>query len=142
MRGIAVDAGARRAVVAAGAKWSDFVPAAARHGLACLQGSSSGVGVVGYTLGGGLGPMARQFGFAADHVRSLTVVTADGKIRRVDAEQDADLFWAVRGGKIGFGIVTEIEIDLVEVTRFYGGGLFFPGADAAAVVHPFPDFRD
>ena len=75
------------------------------------------VGVVGYTLGDGLGPMARRFGFAADHVRRFTIATADGEIRDVTAESDPDLFWAVRGGKSNFGIVTELEFGLMPVAR-------------------------
>jgi hypothetical protein len=67
-------------------------------------------------------------------VRRFTIVTADGTIREVDAERDPDLFWAVRGAKGNFGIVTELEFDLMPVTRFYGGGIFFPGAAAPAVL--------
>ena len=124
----------RTAWVAAGCRWREVVEAAAPYGLAPLSGSSSNVGAVGYTLGGGIGLLARRYGFAADHVRSLTLVTADGVVRQVDRRRHPDLFWAVRGGKVGFGIVTEMEIDLVEVARFHGGGLFYPGAQAGAVL--------
>jgi len=130
-----VDPQTRTARVGAGVRWRAVIDAAAPHGLAPLNGSSSNVGVVGYTLGGGIGPMARRYGFAADLVRALTVVTADGQIRTVTADQHPDLFWALRGGKIGFGVVTEIEIELVPVSRFFGGGIFFPGTSAAAVLH-------
>jgi len=130
-----LDAQTRTVRVGAGVRWRAVIDAAAPHGLAPLNGSSSNVGVVGYTLGGGIGPMARRYGFAADLVRALTVVTADGQIRTVTADQHPDLFWALRGGKIGFGVVTEIEIELVPVSRFFGGGIFFPGTSAAAVLH-------
>ena len=97
-----------------------MIDAAAEHGLAPLSGSSSQVGVVGYTTGGGLGPLCRRYGFAADHVTRFTIVTADGAVREVLAEStdpdDVDLFWAVRGGKGSFGIVTELEFGLVPVT--------------------------
>jgi hypothetical protein len=135
MTGVTVDAHRRSARVAAGCRWREVVDAAVPYGLAPLSGSSSGVGAVGYTLGGGLGLLSRRYGFAADHVRSLTMVTADGSLRRVDQARHPQLFWAVRGGKVGFGIVTEMEIDLVPVARFYGGGLFFAGAQAAAVLN-------
>ncbi|WP_420120466.1 FAD-binding oxidoreductase [Nakamurella sp.] len=132
---VTVDPVAATATVGAGARWRAVIDAAAPHGLAPLNGSSSSVGAVGYTLGGGLGPLARRFGLAADRVRALTLVTGDGEIRRVDAEHDPDLFWAIRGGKVGFGIVVDMTIDLVPVRRLVGGGLFFPGEAAAAVLH-------
>lgn len=126
--------------IAAGERWRDVVAATAPFGLAPLSGSSSSVGVVGYTLAGGIGVLARRYGFAADHVRSLTVVTADGSLRRLTADApagsaDADLFWAIRGGRVGFGIVVELEVALFPVTRVHGGGLFFDVADAPAVLH-------
>ncbi|MCX5044420.1 FAD-binding oxidoreductase [Aldersonia sp. NBC_00410] len=132
--GVVIDAQHRTARVGAGTRWRAVIDAAAEFGLAPLNGSSSGVGVIGYTLGGGLGPLARRYGFAADHVRSFTIVTADGEIRFVDPDREPDLFWAVLGGKIGFGIVTEMEFDLVPVARYFGGGVFYPGAHAAAVL--------
>jgi FAD/FMN-containing dehydrogenase len=137
LSGLAVDPVARTARVGAGVRWAQVIEAAAPHGLAPLSGSSSQVGVVGYTLGGGLGPMARRYGFAADHVRSAELVTADGEVRRVDAGSDPDLFWALRGGKGNFGIVTELEIDLVPVAGLHGGGVFFPGEAAAALLHAY-----
>ncbi|GEL26313.1 FAD-linked oxidase [Pseudonocardia sulfidoxydans NBRC 16205] len=135
MAGVAVDPAARTARVQAGAIWRQVIDAAAPHGLAPLNGSASGVGVVGYTTGGGIGPMARRFGFAADHVQRFTIVTADGVARPVDEGTEPDLFWAVRGGKANLGIVTEMEFGLVPVARFYGGGVFFPADAAAAVLH-------
>ncbi|GAA1834484.1 FAD-binding oxidoreductase [Pseudonocardia ailaonensis] len=143
MDGVAVDPLNRRARVAAGVRWSAVVEAAAPHGLAPLNGSSSNVGVVGYTTGGGLGPMARRYGFAADHVRRFTIVTADGAAREVSENSrgdDADLFWAVRGGKGNFGIVTEMEFDLVPVARFFGGAVFFGADDARTVLHAWREW--
>ncbi|MBW0117851.1 FAD-binding oxidoreductase [Pseudonocardia abyssalis] len=137
MSAVAVDPAARTARVGAGVRWAQVIEAAAPFGLAPLSGSASGVGVVGYTLGGGLGPLARRHGFAADHVRSVELVTADGEVRHVDAISDPDLFWALRGGSGNFGIVTELEFDLVPVARLYGGGIFFPGAVAADVLHAY-----
>ncbi len=83
-------------------------------------------GVVGYTLGGGLSPtLGRAYGYSADHVRAFEIVTADGELRRVDAEHEPELFWAVRGGKGNFGVVTALTVDLVPVNRLYAGGLYF-----------------
>lgn len=137
---VTVDPVTATARVGAGVTWRAVIDAAAPHGLAPLNGSSSGVGVVGYTLGGGLGPMARKYGFAADHVTVIEVVTADGAIRRVDAESSADLFWALRGGKGNFGIVTELEFGLMPVTRLYGGGIYYSAEHAPAVLHAFRDW--
>ena len=143
MDALSIDSLNRRATVGAGVRWRAVLDAAAPHGLAPLCGSSSQVGVVGFTTGGGLGPFARRYGFAADHVRRFTIVTADGAVREVDENTtgpDADLFWAVRGGKGNFGIVTEIEFDLVPVTRFVGGAVLFAGEDAAAVLHAWREW--
>jgi hypothetical protein len=142
MAEVTVDPVARTARVGAGVRWAQVIEAAAPYGLAPLNGSSSHVGVVGYTLGGGLGPMARRYGFAADHVRSVRLVTADGTVRDVDAQSDPDLFWALRGGKGNFGVVTELEFDLMPVARLYGGGIFFPGAAAAELLHTYRTWVD
>jgi FAD/FMN-containing dehydrogenase len=91
MNAVSVDPRTDTARVEAGVRWRQVIEAAAPFGLAPLNGSSSGVGVVGHTLGGGLGPMARSFGFAADHVRRFTIVTADGESRDVTADSDPDL---------------------------------------------------
>lgn len=135
MQHLSVDPARRTARIGAGVRWSRVIDAAAPYGLAPLSGSSSGVGVVGYTLGGGLGPLGRRYGYAADHVRSLEMVTGDGETRTVTSDDDAELFWAVRGGKGNFGIVTSIELDLMPVASLYGGGIFYSGEDAAAVLH-------
>ncbi|NEB42365.1 FAD-dependent oxidoreductase [Streptomyces sp. SID14515] len=135
MDAVAVDPLTRTAYVEAGAQWHQVISAAAPHGLAPLNGSSPLVGVVGYTLGGGLGPLGRQFGYAADHVTRIEVVTADGRIRQVDRDRHPELFWALRGGKGNFGIVTKLWFGLMPVRRLYGGGLHFPGAQAARVLH-------
>jgi FAD/FMN-containing dehydrogenase len=137
MQGVSVDPARRTARVEAGVKWAKVLAAAAEHGLTGLCGSSSDVGVVGYTVGGGLGSLGRRYGFAADHVVSFDIVTADGRLRTVCAESEPELFWAVRGGKGNFGIVTSMEIELVPVSSIVGGGIFFAGEDAAAVLHAF-----
>ncbi|MFB9831722.1 FAD-binding oxidoreductase [Actinoallomurus acaciae] len=136
MKGVTVDAERQTVRVEAGALWQEVVDAAAREGLAPLCGSAPGVGVAGYVLGGGQSPvLGRSRGFAADHVRSLEVVTANGEMLTVDAGNEPDLFWALRGGKGNFAVVTSLELDLFPVTRFYGGGLYFPGERTAEVLH-------
>jgi FAD/FMN-containing dehydrogenase len=135
MNDVAIDAVGRTARVGAGAIWAEVVQKAAMAGLAPLNGSNPAVGVSGYILGGGLSPtLGRSHGYAADHVRSLDVVTADGERRRVDAESDGELFWALRGGKGNFGVVTALEFDLFPVSRLYGGGIYFPGERMADVL--------
>ncbi|OQO89630.1 FAD-linked oxidoreductase [Saccharomonospora piscinae] len=125
LTGVRVNPTARTAWVEAGATWQHVIDAAAPHGLAPLSGSLPGVGAVSYTLGGGVGLLARRYGFAADHVRRLDLVTADGTPHQVTATSEPDLFWALRGAGSNFGVVTSMEIDLVPVTTLYGGGLFF-----------------
>lgn len=131
---VAVDPVTRVATVGGGVKWARVIEAAAPHGLAGLNGSASDAGVVGYTLGGGIGPFVRRFGLASDRVRRMRVVTGDGAIREVSARAEPDLFWAMCGGKDVAGIVTEMEFELVEVARLYGGGLFYDAADVPAVL--------
>ncbi|HEV7824605.1 MAG TPA: FAD-binding oxidoreductase [Mycobacteriales bacterium] len=137
MQGVRVDPFARVARVEAGVRCARLVHEAAAFGLAPLAGSSPDVGSVAYTLGGGLGVLGRAHGYAADHVRSVDIVTAHGMLRHVTADQYADLFWAVRGGKGNFGVVTALEVDLFPVTTLYGGGLYFRGGAAAAVLHAY-----
>ncbi|MFF9620260.1 FAD-binding oxidoreductase [Streptomyces griseosporeus] len=139
MDGLTVDAAARTVRVQAGVRWGDVVAAAAPHGLAPLNGSAPSVGVVGYTLGGGLGILAREFGYAADHVRSLGVVTADGRLRHVTPTTEPDLYWGLLGGGRGLGIVTGLETGLVPVRTLYGGSLSFDGreVDPAAVLRAY-----
>jgi FAD/FMN-containing dehydrogenase len=134
MREVSVDPVARTARVGAGAIWDDVVPVAAEHGLAALHGSSPDVGVAGFTLGGGIGWYSRAHGLAARHVRSLDVVTADGELVRADAENHADLFWALRGGGGSFGVVTALEIELLPIADAYAGMLLWDGSRAEDVV--------
>lgn len=140
MAQVSIAVAAKTAVVGAGTRFRAVIDAAAPYGLAPVCGASSSVGVVGLTLGGGIGPLSRSYGLAADHVRRVRIVTADGVIRDIDASSDPELFWAVRGGKGGFGIVTEVELGLVDVARFYGGGLFFPASSTTGVLHAWAEW--
>lgn len=139
MDSVRIDAAARTATVGAGVRWGQVVEAAAAHGLAPLNGSAPGVGAVSYTLGGGLGVLAREFGYAADHVRWLDVVTADGTLRHVTAQSDPGLCWGLLGGGANLGVVTALEIGLVPVVRLYGGAIEFDGrvVDPGAVLRAY-----
>ena len=134
MKGVRVDPETQTARVEAGARWADLVPEAAAHGLAGLQGSTSGVGVVGYTMGGGFGWLGRKYGFAADSVKEADVVTADGGLVKVSAHENADLFWGLKGGGGNFGIVTSLEFALYPITHVFGGNLFYPVEKAEEVL--------
>ena len=140
MTHVSVDVQYGIARVEAGAKWAHVVEATAPYGLAPLLGSTSDVGAVGYTLGGGLSWLARKYGFAADRVRSLEIVTGDGKLRTISADSEPGLFWGLRGGKGNFGIVTAMEIELVLQPRIYGGAIFYAAADASTVLHAWREW--
>ena len=135
-----VNVSERTATVGAGLTWEPVLAATTPHGLAPLCGSAPGVGVVGYLLGGGLGPLASSVGFSSDHVRSFDIVTpADGFIT-ASADDHADLFWALRGGKGGFGVVTSVTLDLLEMTHVFGGGVYFSAEDAPAVLSAYAEW--
>ncbi|MBN6033803.1 FAD-binding oxidoreductase [Amycolatopsis sp. 195334CR] len=140
MRGVRVDPVTRTAWVEAGARWKDVLAETREHGLAPLSGSGPGVGAVSYSLGGGVGLLARRFGFAADHVRRVELVTEDGDLVEVTAESDPDLFWAIRGGRSGFGVVTGLELALFPVATLFGGGLYFGPESLADVLRGFREW--
>ncbi|RJQ83663.1 FAD-binding oxidoreductase [Amycolatopsis panacis] len=125
MADVSIDPGRALARVGAGATWGTVLAAAAEHGLAPLSGSAPGVGVTGYTLGGGFGLLGRRFGRAADHVRSADVVLPDGTAGR---------------GPLEAGIVTALEFDLFPVRTIYGGGLYFGPAQLADVLRSWRDW--
>ncbi len=142
LRGVTIDPDSRTARVAAGTIWIEVVEEAARHGLAALAGSSPDVGVVGYTLGGGLSWLSRKHGIGANQVTAIELVTADGRLRRVDRDNDPDLFWALRGGGGNFGVVTAIEFGLFPVPEVYAGILWFPVDRAAEVLAEWRAWTD
>ncbi|MER7487031.1 FAD-binding oxidoreductase [Streptomyces sp. NPDC126497] len=135
MNGVRVNPERRTARLEAGVLWQDVIPLAAEHGLAPLNGSAPFVGAVSYVLGGGIGVLSRRYGYAADHVRRIEVVTADGELRVADQDENPDLFWALLGGKGNFGVVTAIEVELMEVARLYGGGLWYPAESVRDALH-------
>ena len=134
LRGAEIDPEHRRARVRAGSTWQEVIPAASELGLAALHGSTPGVTVAGYTLGGGVGWYGRKLGLAANQVTAIEVVTADGRLRRTDPEHNPELFWALRGGGGNFGVVTAVEFELFEIPEVYAGAMFFPWDRAAEVL--------
>ena len=135
MRAVHVDPARRIARVQAGAVWLEVVRAAGAHGLAALAGSSPDVGVVGYVLGGGVSWLGRRYGLAASHVEAIELVTADGRLRRVDHGHEPELFWALRGGGGDFGVVTTIELRLLPISHAYAGILWYPISRGDEVLH-------
>jgi FAD/FMN-containing dehydrogenase len=142
MRGVTIDPERRIARVEAGTIWIEVVEAAAEHGLAALAGSSPDVGVVGYTLGGGLSWLARKHGIGANKVAAIEVVTASGDLVRTDWANEPDLFWALRGGGGNFGIVTALELELLPLTEVYAGILWFPVDRAAEILKAWRAWTD
>ena len=142
LRGVKIDVDRRIARVASGSKWGDVVPQASDVGLAAPHGSTPDVSVAGYSLGGGVGWYARKLGLSTNSVTAIEVVTADGWLRRVDADHDADLFWALRGGGGSFGIVTALEIQLYAMPDIYAGVLFFPWERSSEVLHTWLEWTD
>jgi FAD/FMN-containing dehydrogenase len=126
MRGVQVDAARRTARAEAGVVWSDVTQATTPYGLFPLAGSSPNVGVIGYTLGGGLSWLGRKHGLATNNVTAIEVVTADGWFRRVTPSEFTSLFWALRGGGGNFGVVTAVEFALFPYGEVYAGMFVWP----------------
>ncbi|WP_020666452.1 FAD-binding oxidoreductase [Amycolatopsis nigrescens] len=137
MTEVQVDPDRATAWLAAGVRWAQVVQETAKHELAPLSGSAPHVGAVSYTLGGGIGLLARKYGYAVDRVRAIEVVTADARLRLVTPDSDPDLFWALCGGRANFGVVTRLEIGLVPVTRLYGGGMYFDAEHIPALLETY-----
>ena len=135
MRGIEIDAVARRARIEAGVLGKPLALAAAEHGLAYLAGTSPDVGVVGYSLGGGLSWMVRTFGLACNSIRAADVVTADGRLVRTDLDTEPDLFWALRGGGGNVAAITALELELFPVAEIYAGALLWPIERATEILN-------
>jgi hypothetical protein len=139
MREVMIDPDRRVARAEAGAPWQDVTGPAAQHGLAALAGSSPGVDVVGYTLGGGLSLLGRKYGLAASHVQWFELVTSDGSIVRADRDHEGDLFWAMRGGGGSFGIVTAMGFELFPLSEVYAGTLWYPMERGSQVLQTWRD---
>jgi FAD/FMN-containing dehydrogenase len=133
MKGIHVDPKARTARAHGGVTWAEFNRETQLHGLACTGGVVSTTGIAGLTLGGGIGWLMGKYGLALDNLLSAEIVSADGKILKASADENADLFWAVRGGGGNFGVVASFEYRIHPVGPAITGG---------RIAYPFDRARD
>jgi len=141
LRSAHVDVGRKEAYIAGGSLLGELDHEAMAHGLVTTAGTVSHTGVGGLTLGGGFGRLGRRFGLALDNVKAASIVTADGKLRRVSPEQEPDLYWALRGGGGNFGVVTEFEFQLHPMQRqVIGGEIIFPFSKVRDVLSAFADY--
>lgn len=140
MKGIRVDPAARIAQIQGGCTWGDVDHATHPFGLAVPSGFISSTGVGGLTLGGGIGYLSRKYGLTIDSLIGVDLVLADGRFVTANAVENADLFWAVRGGGGNFGVVTSFEFQLHPLSMVYGGPMFWPMDRAAEVLAIWRDF--
>lgn len=133
LRGVTVHPETRTATVLGGSHWNDVLDATAPHGLTALHGSAGDVSVVGYSLNGGVSFYARAHGLGINAVRSVQIVTAYGTLVRASADENTDLFWAVRGGSGSFGVVVSLEIDLLPYADVFAGMLLWDASHTEAV---------
>ncbi len=140
LRGIEIDEHAQTARVEAGVLAIELGAACTAKGLCSMPGSAPDVGVIGYSLGGGLSWLGRRYGFACNRVQAIELVTADGEIRRVDADNDGDLFWALRGGGGCYAIVTALHVALLPIAELYAGIMIFPAELGAGAIRAYRDW--
>ncbi len=140
LKSIEIDVGGRTATVGGGCTWGEVDAATGEHGLAVPSGIISTTGVGGLTLGGGLGHLSRKCGLTIDNLLDAEVVLANGERVHTSAEENSDLFWAIRGGGGNFGVVTSFRFRLHEVRTIVGGPTFWAVEDAAEVLGAYRDF--
>jgi hypothetical protein len=138
--GVTVDPGAGTARVVGGTLWQDVLAAAAPHGFTALHGSTGDVAVAGFALSGGLSFYGREFGLSANRVRAVELVTAAGELVRASADENAGLFWALRGAGGNFGVITAVELDLLPFNDVYAGMLLWDRSRAAEVLRTWRDW--
>jgi FAD binding domain len=131
---VEVDPQTRRARIPAGTRWGAVAEAAAAYGLGALHASSPDVGAVGYLLKGGLSFYGRRFGLAVNSLRAVELVAADGQLHRADADHEPSLFWAIRGGGGGFGVVTAVEIELFNAAGIWTGADWWAVSEAGPLL--------
>jgi hypothetical protein len=140
MKGVRVDPAARTVRVGAGCVWGDVDHATHAFGMATPSGFISSTGVAGLTLGGGIGYLTRRYGLTIDNLVSVDIVLADGRFLTANANENADLFWAVRGGGGNFGVATSFEFRLHPVSTVQFGPTFWPLEQAADVLKSYREF--
>lgn len=140
MRGVRVDPAAMTARAEGGVTWGDFNAATHAFGLATTGGIISTTGIAGFTLGGGIGYLSRGFGLSLDNLVSADVVTADGRLLVASEHENADLFWAIRGGGGNFGVCTSLKYKLHPVKDVYWGPMFYEIEEAGNILRFFRDF--
>jgi FAD/FMN-containing dehydrogenase len=140
MKALRIDPVRRTARVQPGLTWGEYADAAQVYGLATTSGDVHSVGVGGLTVGGGIGWMVRKYGLTIDHLRSVEIVTADGRLLRASATEHPDLFWAVRGGGGNFGIITSLEFQLQPAGTILGGGTFYPASEGERIIRAAADY--
>lgn len=140
LTGVTVNPQDRTARVLGGTVWADVIAATAAHGLTALHGSAADVAVAGYALGGGVSFYGRQHGLAVNSIRAIEVVTADGSLLRASGDENAELFWALRGGGGNFGVVVAIELDLLPYADVYAGFLLWDRDRAPEVVRAWAEW--
>ncbi len=137
---VAIDPDTKIATIGAGVKWGAVQAAAAPFGLTAITGSSPDVGAIGLALGGGIGPLARSHGFTSDYVQSFRVVTGTGEVVTASDDENQELFWALRGGKGGLGLVTEMTIALVALPTIFAGAIIFDEPHIETVLRGWADW--
>ncbi len=141
MKNVRVDAGKRRAYVEPGATLANLDEATLGHGLATPVGINSTTGIAGLTLGGGFGWLTRKYGMTIDNLVSVDVITAEGRKIRASETDNADLFWAIRGGGGNFGVVTQFEFQLFPVgPEIFAGLIVFPFSQAKQILNKYRQF--
>ena len=134
MNGVSVDADHRSAIISGGACAADVAAVTDPLQVAAVTGTCSAVGMAGLTLGGGYGPLIGRFGLALDSMLGAEVVLADGRVVVADEANEAELFWALRGGGGNFGVVTSMRHRLHNLPSIRSGMLVYPFAEARAVI--------
>jgi FAD/FMN-containing dehydrogenase len=140
MNDVRIDPERRVAYVGGGATWGDLDHAAWAFGLATPGGIISTTGVAGLGLGGGFGYLTRRFGLVIDNIVGADIVTADGNFVHAGADENPDLFWAIRGGGGNFGVITNLQLTLHKVDSMYGGPIFFPVTECDRVLRFYREF--
>ncbi|MGE3798546.1 MAG: FAD-binding oxidoreductase [Thermomicrobiales bacterium] len=137
---VSIDPVRKTATIGAGARWKTVVDKAAEHGLAPITGSSPNVGPVGFLMGGGIGPLARSHGVGSDYLTRATIVSGTGETVTASKTDAPDLFWALRGGKHGLGVVTEVQVRLVDLPSLYAGSLMIAENDMESAFRQWIDW--